>query len=183
MLTAALAAIIGFSCACGPPTTPHTVGALSDDSLTVLERLALKATARDRMFFPWLADRVLEEQLARLEERRTLAEIERCAIELPPWGLEDLERSIDTLGRLMHSADLLAEGDPETSDLYTELADFAERLLGAIVLHAGTHVARDDAVDALAAALTGLAPGPLQTIPESPGRDAAGIPMEMVFAG
>ena len=39
------------------------------------------------------------------------------------------------------------------------------------------------AVDALAAALTGVGGAPLRTIPETPERDAAGIPMEMVFAG
>ncbi len=64
------------------------------------------------------------------------------------------------------------------SDRYPE----AERLLGAIVLHEQKRVARDDAVDALVAALTGVGGRALQTIPESPERDAAGIPMEMVFA-
>jgi predicted RNase H-like nuclease len=75
------------------------------------------------------------------------------------------------------------EGFRERLALLVERYAEAEWVLGSILLHAGKRVARDDAVDAFAAALTGLGPGPLRTIPEMPARDAAGIPMEMVFAG
>ena len=74
-------------------------------------------------------------------------------------------------------------GFRERFELLVERYPEAERLLGSILLQAGKQrVARDDAVDALAAALTGLGPGRLRTIPETPERDAVGIPMEMVFA-
>jgi predicted RNase H-like nuclease len=44
------------------------------------------------------------------------------------------------------------------------------------------YAARDDLVDALAAAVTGLIGGTkLKTLPASPGRDAQGLPMEMVY--
>lgn len=42
-------------------------------------------------------------------------------------------------------------------------------------------VARDDAVDALAAALTATAVAPV-TLPEDPAKDSMGLPMEMVYA-
>ncbi len=86
-------------------------------------------------------------------------------------------------GRSMRHNKKTDEGFAERLELLVERYPEAERLLGSIVLWAGKRsVARDDAVDALAAALTGLSAGPLRTIPETPERDAAGIPMEMVFA-
>jgi predicted RNase H-like nuclease len=86
-------------------------------------------------------------------------------------------------GRSMRHNKKTDEGFRERLALLVERYAEAERVLGSILLHAGKRVARDDAVDAFAAALTGLGPGPLRTIPETPARDAAGIPMEMVFAG
>ena len=44
------------------------------------------------------------------------------------------------------------------------------------------NAARDDVVDALAATVTGLiSAGELKTLPETPGRDAHSLPMEMVY--
>jgi predicted RNase H-like nuclease len=86
-------------------------------------------------------------------------------------------------GRSMHHNKKTDEGFQERFEMLVDRYPEAERLLGSILLHEGKRVARDDAVDALAAALTGLGPEPLTSIPETPERDAAGIPMEMVFAG
>lgn len=86
-------------------------------------------------------------------------------------------------GRSMRHNKKTDEGFQERLELLAGRYPEAERVMGSILLHEGKRVARDDAVDALAAALTGVGDGALQTIPESPERDAAGIPMEMVFAG
>ncbi|MEJ2483746.1 MAG: DUF429 domain-containing protein [Gemmatimonadota bacterium] len=85
-------------------------------------------------------------------------------------------------GRSMTHNKKTDEGFRERFELLSERYPESERALGSLLLHEEKRVARDDAVDALAAALTGLGPGPLRTIPETPARDAAGIPMEMVFA-
>ena len=46
----------------------------------------------------------------------------------------------------------------------------------------GRQATRDDLLDALAAAVTGLlGGGKLQTLPASPEKDAHGLPMEMVY--
>jgi predicted RNase H-like nuclease len=50
------------------------------------------------------------------------------------------------------------------------------------VKHKGKGVAKDDILDALAAAVTArFEAGALKTLPESPERDAVGLPMEMVY--
>lgn len=74
------------------------------------------------------------------------------------------------------------EGFRERLDLLAERFPGAEDLLGRIVLWEGSRVARDDAVDAVAGALTGVDPGALRTLPETPERDARGLRMEMVYA-
>ena len=74
------------------------------------------------------------------------------------------------------------EGFKERLDLLVERFPGAEDLLGRIVLWEGKRVARDDAVDALAAALTGVDPGAMRSLPETPARDALGLRMEMVYA-
>ena len=84
-------------------------------------------------------------------------------------------------GRPMQHNKKTDEGFRERLALLADRYPEAERLLGAILEQAGKGVARDDAVDALAAALTGRGDAPLTSIPETPERDAAGIPMEMVF--
>jgi predicted RNase H-like nuclease len=86
-------------------------------------------------------------------------------------------------GRSMHHNKKTDEGFQERLELLAGRCPKAERVLGSILLYEGKRVARDDAVDALAAALTGVGPEPLRTLREAPERDAAGIPMEMVFAG
>ena len=87
-------------------------------------------------------------------------------------------------GRSMHHNKKTEDGFRERLALLAGRYPEAERILGAILtLEGKQRVARDDAVDALAAALTGTGPEPLRTLPETPERDAAGIPMEMVFAG
>lgn len=53
----------------------------------------------------------------------------------------------------------------------------AEALLG----HPRSVVARDDVLDALAAAVTASHSNALRTLPETPERDQQGIPMEMVY--
>ena len=51
------------------------------------------------------------------------------------------------------------------------------------VRYRGSGVEHDDVVDAMAAAITAAAdPRTLRTLPESPERDSAGLPMEMVYA-
>ena len=42
-------------------------------------------------------------------------------------------------------------------------------------------VAKDDIVDAMAAAVTACCPDNLRTLPADPERDAKGLPMEMVY--
>ena len=74
------------------------------------------------------------------------------------------------------------EGFRERFDLLAARFPASEEILGQIVLWEGKRVARDDAVDALAAVLTGLEPVAIQTLPERPERDAHGLAMEMVYA-
>ena len=74
------------------------------------------------------------------------------------------------------------EGFRERFELLTARFPASEELLGQIVLREGKRVARDDAVDALAAALTGLEPVAIRTLPERPESDAHGLAMEMVYA-
>jgi len=89
-------------------------------------------------------------------------------------------------GRPMEHAKKTPEGFAERFALLAARHPGAERTLGSILLEHGRAVARDDAVDALAAALTAAAiaadPGVLRTVPDGPEPDAHGIPMEMVFA-
>jgi predicted RNase H-like nuclease len=89
-------------------------------------------------------------------------------------------------GRPMRHNKKTAEGFAERFALLAARHPEAERTLGSIVLWHGTAVARDDAVDALAAALTAAAivadPRVIRTVPDAPEPDAQGIPMEMVFA-
>lgn len=62
-----------------------------------------------------------------------------------------------------------------------EAAHDIERTLGEFKPN-GKDVARDDAVDAMAAALTaGARPAALRTLPAKPSRDAFRLPMEMVY--
>jgi len=85
-------------------------------------------------------------------------------------------------GRPMRHNKKTDEGFQERFHLLAARYPEAERLLGSMVLREGKRVARDDAVDALAAALTGLEPDRMRTIPEQPAVDAYGLAMEIVFA-
>jgi len=60
----------------------------------------------------------------------------------------------------------------------------AEDVAGrALLRHCDAGVARDDVLDALVNAVTARCPAHrLATVPEAPGRDATGLPMEMVYA-
>ena len=51
----------------------------------------------------------------------------------------------------------------------------------ALAAYPRKQVARDDIVDALVGAATAALPGELHTLPDPPGRDEAGLPMEIVF--
>jgi predicted RNase H-like nuclease len=67
--------------------------------------------------------------------------------------------------------DLLADAVPGSRDLYETVVSETYR----------KHVARDDALDALV--LAGVADRRLDPLPATPPRDAAGLPMEIVYPG
>jgi len=85
-------------------------------------------------------------------------------------------------GRPMRYYKKTDEGFRERFELLSARFPGAEQLLAPMVLWEGNTIARDDAVDALAAALTGVDPGALRTIPDDPQVDAYGLAMEMVYA-
>jgi predicted RNase H-like nuclease len=90
-------------------------------------------------------------------------------------------------GRSMAHNKKTADGFAERFRLLAARHPRAEPILGSILLWQGRSASRDDAVDALVAALTAAVlvaePAALRTLPPEPARDAHGIPMEMVYAG
>jgi len=87
-------------------------------------------------------------------------------------------------GTLVAESKKTREGFLARMDLLSAAWPGAEEVAAAaFVQHGGFRVSRDDVVDALAAAVSALGAGGLQTLPGDPELDALGIPMEMVYAG
>ncbi len=87
-------------------------------------------------------------------------------------------------GRPMKVNKKKPEGYRERVAVLERLHPCAEREIEDMVArHRGRGVARDDVVDAMAAAITAASDSiDLRTLPESPERDSEGLPMEMVYA-
>jgi predicted RNase H-like nuclease len=91
------------------------------------------------------------------------------------WGLNrgrPLTFSKKAAAGAAERLEILEKVYPPTKALFSEMKENLP----------GRSAAPDDLMDALAAAVTGLmSGGKLKTLPETPGRDAQGLPMEMVY--
>ncbi|MGA9348792.1 MAG: DUF429 domain-containing protein [Anaerolineae bacterium] len=91
------------------------------------------------------------------------------------WGLNE--------GRSMTHSKRTPEGFVERLGVIRKVYGRCEELVKeALLKHEGQDVARDDVLDALAAAVTAkFGFDVLKTLPEAPERDSVGLPMEMVY--
>jgi predicted RNase H-like nuclease len=91
------------------------------------------------------------------------------------WGLNR--------GRPLTFSKKVAAGEAERLEILGRVYPPARALFGEMKENLPRRsVTPDDLLDALAAAVTGLiSGGRLKTLPETPGRDAQGLPMEMVY--
>lgn len=92
------------------------------------------------------------------------------------WALNELQAIAD--------GKKFAPGREERLRVLSSLFPPARRLFGEIVhwrKETRVDVADDDIIDALVAAVTGLRPDRLESIPQLTERDATGLPMEMVY--
>jgi predicted RNase H-like nuclease len=86
-------------------------------------------------------------------------------------------------GRSMMHNKKTEQGYEERIELLAARFPPARTLVDEVLTSEGSGVARDDAVDALAAALTGVDGEDLQTVPDNPSRDRLGLVMAMVYSG
>jgi len=118
--------------------------------------------------------REVDRFLRRLSEdkRRPIREVHP---ELLFWALNGRQAMVQRKSRL--------SGYEERLAVLRQLFDPAEAIAkAALARYRRSEVARDDILDALAAAVTGyLSRGELRSIPEDVPRDAFGLPMEMAY--